>query len=421
MYTITNVRTNKTYDLIHTVLDMPNKGCWIFHDTKIDTDEGFQEDDDVSISFIGKNFIGSLVDVEIYAGYTMCTILAGKGTLGTELAAQSFIGTSVKTVVTDIAKKIGMEISPLSDISVLSTSVQRFEKLKDKASNSLNKLLSLVDATWKISIDGKLVVYKESYPDISIKYPNVKEDIVYDVLDKQPNLGWWRIYSEDLLFEPNFAVEGNQVKEVIYDLNMNNSGNIECTWNFFEPQHIQQYEISSQKRDLMFLATYRMKVISQNNSGLLTLLPDPDLELLKNGLRDVPIANTSPEFFEKVNTGSIAYVRFANGDPGRPVVIGFENTRTLSELVIASPSATQNAARKGDKVDCGKFTVAFTSAPMPTAPGSLTVVYVDATGASFPFFSITAPGLTIPPGTTTPTIPITGKIIEGSNRVKIGD
>lgn len=421
MYTITNVRTNKTYDLIHTVLDMPNKGCWIFHDTKIDTDEGFQEDDDVSISFIGKNFIGSLVDVEIYAGYTMCTILAGKGTLGTELAAQSFIGTSVKTIVTDIAKKIGMEISPLSDISVLSTSVQRFEKLKDKASNSLNKLLSLIDATWKISIDGKLVVYKESYPDISIKYPNVKEDITYDVLDKQPNLGWWRIYSEDLLFEPNFAVEGNQVKEVIYDLNMNNSGNIECTWNFFEPQHIQQYEISSQKRDLMFLATYRMKVISQNNSGLLTLLPDPDLELLKNGLRDVPIANTSPEFFEKVTTGSIAYVRFANGDPGRPVVIGFENTRTLSELVIASPSATQNAARKGDKVDCGKFTVAFTSAPMPTAPGSLTVVYVDATGASFPFFSITAPGLTIPPGTTTPTIPITGKIIEGSNRVKIGD
>lgn len=414
MYTITNKRTNQTFDIIQSILDIPNKGCWIFHDMKIDIDSGFQEDDDVTVSFIGQNFEGNLVDVENYAGYTMCTVLAGKGTLSTELPAQSFLGVSVQTIVKDITKKIGMEISPLSDLSLLSTSVQRFEKLKDKASNSLNKLLSLVGGTWRVAIDGKLIVYKESYPDISIKYPTLKEDVNYDVLDKQPNLGWWRIYCEDLIVEPGFSVEGNQVKEVVYDLNMNNSGNLEANWNFFEPQHIQQYEISSQKRDLVFLATYRMKVISQNNSGLLTLLPDPDLELLKNGLRDVPIANTSPEFFEKVNTGSIAYVRFANGDPGRPVVIGFENTKTLSELVIASPSATQNAARKGDKVDCGSLALSFaTMGPV----GILNATYTDAYGTATPLLSISAPGLA---ASVNPITPIIGKIIEGSSKVKIG-
>ena len=189
-------------------------------------------------------------------------------------------------------------------------------------------------------------------------------------------------------------------------------------WTFFDPDHIQLYNLTEQTRELLFLKKYRMKVISQSSNGLLTVIPDPDLDILKNGLRDVPIEYTSPSMSAKISPGAICFIEFANGDPGRPVVTSFEGLDYLIELDIASPSITQNAARKEDKVNCGSFTIASTPPPMPMTPGTLTVTYTDAFGVTVPFFSISAPDLNTL--ASTPTVNIVGKIAEGSSKVKIG-
>lgn len=418
-YTITNKRTGNTYDVIAGLLEIPNKGVWIISNLSIDTDEGFLDNDEVSVSFMDKSLVGIFTDIEIYAGFISGTVIGGKGTLPTELESISFQGVSVRNIVEYIAQKTAHQISPLSDSSLLNVSIQRFEKLKDKASSSLNKIMEIVGGSWRISLDGQIIIFYESYPEISVKYPSLEEFTNYDVLDKKPNLGYWQIYCEEFLVEPGFTISGNKVKETIYDLNIDRHMNVSIKWTFFEPDHVQLYDLTQQTRELLFLNKYRMKVISQSSNGLLTVIPDPDLDILKNGLRDVPISYTAPNMRAKILPGAICFVEFANGDPGKPVVTSFEDTNSLIEIDIANPSSTQNAARQGDRVSCGSFTIASTPPPMPMTPGTLTITYTDAFGTTVPFFSISAPDLNTT--ATTPTVNIIGNIVEGSSKLKIGN
>lgn len=357
-YTITNKSTGQVFDITSGLLEIPNQGVWIMEDVSINTDEGFKDKDQVDITFMDRTLSGVLDDLVVYEGYISCTVIGGKGTLSTRLESQSWQGVSVRNIVDYIAKITSHTVSLSSDAALLATSVPRFEKLKDMASDSLSKLMSLVGGIWRIALDGTLIITKETYPDISVKYPTLKETTTdgvffnYIVLDKNPNLGHWKIYCEDILVEPGFSIEGNKVKETMYDINIGSQQNISIYWTFFDPQHIQDYNLSQQNRDLIYLRKYRMKVISQHPTNrTVTVIPDPDLEILKNGLRDVPIMYTSPNMHINVTMGAICYVEFANGDPGRPVVSGWEDTSNLTLLEIASPASTQLSARKGD--GCG--------------------------------------------------------------------
>ena len=333
-YTIQNDRTGNTYEIIQGLLEIPIQGVWMVSFLHIDVDEDIQEGDAVTITFMDKTLKGLFTDFENYTGFISGTVIGGKATLGNILESITFQGVIVRDIVQYIAKNTGHEVSTLSDQNLLNTSIPRFEKLRDAASNSLNKLMSLIGGIWRITLDGQILISKESYPDITVKYPQLQEGGNYDVLNKMPNQGLWDIYCEDYLIEPGFSVQNNQVRETTYSLNIDKKGDILINWQFFPPEHITQYQVSSQTRDLLFLRRYRMKVISQTSNGLVTVIPDPDLDILKNGLRDIPIVYTSPNMQVKVSPGAICYVEFANGDPGRPVVTGWENTSNLIDISI---------------------------------------------------------------------------------------
>ena len=395
-YTITNP-AGEEYEIISCVLEIPNKGIWIVNNLKIDTETGFKDGDSVVIKFMDKTLLGTFTDFVSYAGYILGTVVGGKATFFNELESITFQNTTVKTIVSYIASKTNHTLSDQSDPSVLSMYIPRFEKLKDMASGSMDRLTSLIGAIWRIGLDGSLIVTKENYPDISIKYPQLIEFNTFDVLDKKPNSGFWRIYCEDFLVEPGFSIENNTVKEIIYDLNIGSEMDINIKWTFFEPDHIQLYNLTQQNSDLIFLYKYRMKVIYQNLNGTVTVIPDPDLDILKNGLREVPIVYTSPNMQVKVSPGAICYVEFANGDPGRPFISGWENTDSLIELDVSNPSSTQLSARKGD--GCGYLV--FTP-NVGMAPAVLTYSPI--------------------PVPVTPPVVLIGpiQIQEGSSKVKIG-
>lgn len=383
-YQIKNNSTSQEYNIISGNLEIPNQGVWMMENMFVDTDTGLQNGDLVSITWMDKTLSGVFTHFVSYVGYISGTIIGGKGTLSTELPSISFQGVSVRNIIEYIASATQHTISPASDQALLAVSVPRFEKLKEIASDSISKLMSMIGGIWRISLDGQILITKETYPDISIVYPTLKEDsselgfIPYNVLDKKNNLGFWSIYCEDLLVEPGFSVEGNQVKEVVYDLNISKGQDITIAWNFFDAEHIQDYKISQQNRDLLYTYKYRMKVISQNPvNRTVTVIPDPDLEILKNGLRDVPIVYTSPNMHINVTTGAICFVEFANGDPGRPIVTGWEDTSNLTLVEVASPSATQLSARKGDGCGYLVFTpnvgmsaavLAYSPIPVPVTP-----------------------------------------------------
>ena len=383
-YRIKNNTTGQEYNLVSGNLEIPYEGIWYLENMYIDTDAGFSNGDLVSVTFMDKTLNGVFLDFVSYTGYVSGTILGGKGTLGQEIESISFQGVSVKTIVDSIASRTQHTISPLSDASLLATSIPRFEKLKDKASDSLSKLMKQVGGIWRISLDGQIIISRETYTDISVKYPILQAGnpapgfIGYDVLDKTPNIGFWKIYCEEILLEPGFSVDGHNVKEVIYDLNISEPGDISIMWSFEDAKHIQDYRIADQNRDLIYLRKYRMKIISQNPTNrTVTVIPDPDLEILKNGLRDVPIVYTSPNMHINVTIGAICYIEFANGDPGRPIVTGWEDTSNLTLMEIASPSSTQLSARKGDGCGYLVFTpnvgmapavLAYSPIPVPVTP-----------------------------------------------------
>jgi len=403
-YTITNVSSGKTYDILGDSLEILNRGIWYMEDLKIDTQDQFSDQDQVQILFMDKTLTGTITDIVNYTGFISGSVIGGKNTLSNELESISFQGVSVNTIVSYIAAQTGHIVSTSSDQSLLTTSISRFEKLKAMASDSLDKLMSMVGGIWKIALDGSIYVGYESFPDISIKYPSLKEMDNYDVLNKVPNLGFWQVYCEEILIEPGFTVDGNSVRVVHYSLNTESKLNILITWSFPEPEHIAQYKLSEQTRELLYLTRYRMRVISQSSiNGNITCFPDPDISILKNGLRDVPIMYTSPDMAITVKPGAICFVEFANGDPGRPYISGWENKPNLTEIDLAASTGPRSVARVNDTVNVGTITIS--AAPMT---GVITGTYQPPIGSPVPIVA----GV----------IPLTaGRISSGSSIVKAGD
>ena len=404
-FKVTNTKLGQTFDLVSGYLELPIQGIWTLWNVNIDNgDLPFSNGDPITVEFLGKNLVGTFVDAVNYDGKVTGTIIGGKGTLANIIESTSYIGVSVRSIVSFIAAKTGHSIDPSSDAKLLSTSVQRFEKVTSSASAMLSKVLSPYNAIWRVTPSGTIYIGYEQYPDMTIKFPTLIPAINFDILDKQQALGYWRVYTEDTLIEPAFSISGNNVKEVIYDLNVDSNG-ITIRLDFNDPAHIIDYQMASESRDTIFHRKYRMKVSVQKADGTVTLFPDPDNILFKTGLRDVPIVYPLPGMKIKVQPGAICYVEFANGDPGLPIISSWDDKTSASLVEIIHTNALP-AARKGDTVDCGKLTLAV-------AAGVLSGLYV---------YPVSTPPHVPPQITVTPGTPfqLTGVIDKGSSIVSIG-
>jgi len=411
-YNLTNGRLNQSYDLVTCILELPIQGVWYMEKVRVDTDQEFIDGDSVTVDFLDKTLSGVFIDTVNYNGYVVGTIIGGKNTMSMTIDSVGYVGVSVNTIVSFIAQKTGHTIDSASNQKILSTAVSRFENMTARASDMLERALQPYNAIWRITLDGKLFIGLEEYPDISIRYPTLIENQTYDVLDKKQDQGYWSIYNEEILIEPSFSISGNTVKEVIYDLNVEAKEYLTIKLDFYDPAYLLSYNLSSEVKEYLYFKRYRMKVSLQKPDGTITCFPDPDLDLLKNGLRDVPIIYPMPDMQIKVKAGAICYVEFANGDPGLPRITGWESNDKLVEVIYAVSKNPQPVGRVGDTVDCGYIQT------LPSViAGSVTFNYYDPDGISTPFAGLSAPMLT---GTGFVKVPIKGKISSGSKIVSAG-
>lgn len=380
-YTLTNNRLNKTYNIIKGVLEIPIQGVWAIRGLEIDTDDEFQENDSVSLTFIDKTLNGILVDVTNYNASVHGVVVGGKNTMSDNIDSTSYVGISVKTIVDFICRKTGHSLDPSSNTTLLGTSIPRFESFTTSASDILEKALQPYNGIWRVTLSGNLYVGYEEFPDIKTKYPTLIQGINLDIIDRRQSDGWWRVYNEEVLIEPAFSIEGNQVRETIYDLNNEERENITIRLDFFDPEHISSYKLSNQSvKYTAYHLKYRMKVAQQKSDGTLTIFPQPDLPLLKNGLKDVPIVYTIPDMKVKMQPGAICYVEFANGDPGLPIVTAWDNLPKLITVEFATSKDPKKVARVGDTVDCGKLYTATVMGVIVSVlyqePGSLSATVI---------------------------------------------
>lgn len=124
----------------------------------------------------------------------------------------------------------------------------------------------------------------------------------------------------------------------------------------------------------------------------------------------LPIRPGLPGWTCKVPAGTRCAVAFDEGDPRRPVVVGWESACPVTELVFAG--GTKGAARVDDPVDCG--TISWTS---PSA-GVVAVSYAPPGGPPVLLFSLAGTSLAATPSSGSRAL--SGKISGGSLKLKIG-
>ena len=391
MYTLNNNRISRG------MLEIPNQGIWYFGEMIIDTDTSISEGSSVTIQFMNKTLQGIFVDAENYAGYVKGSVVGGKNTMSNIIESIGYAGISLGQIVKDIASLTGHTFNLTSDASLLAISLVRWDKIRAKASDIIDKLLEpqIKDgkkAIWRIMLDGSLWVGYEDYPETSI---------TYDLLDKQTQKGYWLVYNEEQVIEPLQSVSGQKIRETIYTLE---NDRIEMMLNFYQPNHIQAYDLSAQTREFIYSRIYRMKVLNQQGNGTVNLVPEPEIELLKSGLREVPIIHPLPDMTVKVSTGAVCYVFFANSDPSYPRVIAWEHDpQNLVEVSFADSKGPKGVARLNDDVHGGTITTS------PVVNGNPVQFFYTPFGAFAP----------IGPS---PTLVLSGgKITTSSNTVKAGD
>ena len=161
--------------------------------------------------------------------------------------------------------------------------------------------------------------------------------------------------------------------------------------------------------DTVFLGTYEYNVVNVTLSKMSASKTDPSQPI--PDAVTVPIRSGIPGATVVPAVGSNIHVQFLNGDPGRPVVVGYDPTDASSVQFQAAGAAP--SARKGDTVNAGYLVIQTTPPGTILTPGG----YFPGTPAGLIAATAAAAGLT-PPGTV---LGLTGGFItSGSSTVEVG-
>ena len=317
-------------------LSIPYTGIWYIEGLQIEPNDDFvlSEGDVKSFSFLDDDLIGTFVNVEFYDGTYRCNIVGGNNKIKQSVSSTNFYGVPVRTVLENITRQLEITISPTSNLALLEERLPRWDKVKGTGTEILEKLLQPYNAIWRILLDGSLWIGYEEYVDIA----STGLDIA--IIDKRSDMGYWQIYNEVSLIEPLYKIEEKQIKDVVYTLK---GSDLRIKLLFFDPAHVITQKISNQNTDIIYSRKYRMRVLQQRVNGNVDVIPDPDNDLFKSGLSDVPICFPHPAMSATISNGDIAVLEFLNGSPTLPRIIAWER----------KSATTKPIARKDDS--CGSL------------------------------------------------------------------
>ena len=319
----------------------------------------------------------------VFAERMTLKIVGGAGGLGKELVPRSYVGIQLQTVLTDLLGEAGEVLSPTSSPSATSRLLPAWARHAGISADALKVLTDAHGLIWRVLADGTVWVGVETW------HPGTLQD--YEVLDDQPHSGRVELGVEVPSLVPGETFLDRHVSRVEWELEPNRFRLI--AWSDSAEASADDSGAAIERivdhltARVDFFAQYPCRMVAQNADGSLELRPD-DVRL--PAMSRVPIRYGIPDVVATVSPGARVLLGFEGGNPAHPVATLWESGSILS-LVLAG--GTKGAARVDDSVACGAF------------------VYTP--GVSLVW--------TLPNGTVlTNTGSISGKVSEGSSKVKVG-
>lgn len=282
-----------------------------------------------------------------------CRVVGGNGHLTRKISAHSYSGgTGVKvgTVVRDILKECGEDLSDLSDGPTLDKTLPRWQVASGTAQQALTVLAVEIDAAWRMLRDGTVWFGTETWPEVEPEGT---------LLHETWSNGHLTLASETPDMVPGTVYQGQKIEHVTHEYGRTLRTHIRTAGGSAVPA---LRALIGNKQQIDCSREYPCKVVTQNPDGTLQLLPDDDV-MKSAGLDHVPIRYGIPGIKATVAEGARCHLAFAAGDVKRPFVCSWEYDPDKIVL-ISIFDGLQSAGRVGDLVTSGGPGLVVTLTPV---------------------------------------------------------
>lgn len=322
-------------------LQHPRMGAW---ECSLDLDVEVAPTGKVKFLLVDIEFTGTVLADHsgIDGSRGKCRIVAGNGHLSRQVSPHSYSGgTGIKvgTIVKDILRDCGEDLSDLSDGPTLDKMLPRWQVSAGTAEDALTALADQIDAAWRVLRDGTVWFGTETWPEVAPEG---------ELLQENWSDGYVTLAAENPNMVPGTVYRGQRIEHVTHEYGRTLRTHIRTPGG----SAVSAFRnLTKQKRHIDFSREYPCKVVKQNLDGTLQLLPD-DAVMRSAGLDHVPIRYGIPGIKATVSPGARCHLAFAAGDQTRPFVGSWEYDP--DKVVINSIfDGAQSLARVGDLVTTG--------------------------------------------------------------------
>lgn len=268
-------------------------------------------------------------------------VVAGNGNLTKQIKAHAYSATSgvkIGTVVADVLKECGEDLSDVSNKAVLERKLERWQVSGGAAQEALTRLAEHTGCAWRVMRDGTVWFGEETWPEV---------EPAGTVTQESWHEGHVELASETPNMVPGTVYRGQKIEQVTH--RYGTSLRTEIRTNSANSAFKNLFK--SRQHEIDFSREYPCEVVSQNPDGTLMLLPDDEI-MRASGLDHVPIRYGIPGIKAKISKGARCHLAFAAGDSTRPFVCSWEYDPDKVELNSIFNGA-QSLARVGDLVTSG--------------------------------------------------------------------
>jgi hypothetical protein len=323
-------------------LRMKRMGAW---HCDLDLDQETIETGKVKFILDDIEFTGTAIPEQsgIEGSRARCKVVGGNGRLSREVNAHSYsggAGVKIGSVVRDILKDCGEDLSDLSDGPTLDRKLPRWQVTQGTAEDALTKLADHTDCAWRVLRDGTVWFGEETWPEVEPDGTLVNENW---------SSGALTLAADTPNMVPGTVYQGQKVERVTHRYGETLRTDIETTSASTALGKLR----SKTKQEVDYSREWPCKVVTQNIDGTLQLLPDDEVMRGNGrGLDHVPIRYGMPGMKALISAGARCHLAFAAGDPSRPFVGSWEYDPSTVELITVLDGG-QDQARVGDLTQQG--------------------------------------------------------------------
>lgn len=326
--------------LISIELTKPRVGAW-HADVVLDVEEAPSGAATITVDDV--IFVGTVLPGRsgVFGRAASAKIVGGKGGLSKVLNAKQYSGGSVTlgSVVRDILRAAGEELSATADAATLGHGLTSWESAGGQASHVLTQVCDAIGATWRVLNDGTVWVGVETWPAVAFDHVVEDEDWAQGVI---------QIESDAPLLEPGTVLEGQRldlVRHFVHDAVLRSYGHLNS------PTASLARFRGGFRRLIDYSRQYPSTVSAQRADGTLQLVPD-DARMKGSGVDKVRARHGLPGFKVKVLPGARVMLGFDNGDPTKPFAALWDEdgASAIDSIEFTKDGLGAGFARIGDSV-----------------------------------------------------------------------